>query len=60
MPITINPARQMNLRTKGEIANGMDADLCLIDDSYRLVGVMSRGEVAMKEGIVTIKGRYEL
>lgn len=60
MPITINPARQMNLRTKGEIANGMDADLCLIDDSYRLAGVMSRGEVAMKEGIVTIKGRYEL
>lgn len=59
MPITINPARQMNLKTKGEIADGMDADLCVIDDHYRIVGVVARGEVAMREGTTTLKGRYE-
>ena len=60
MPITINPARQMNLKTKGEIADGMDADLCVIDDHYRIVGVVARGEVAMREGTITLKGKYEV
>ena len=49
----------MNLKTKGEIADGMDADLCVIDDHYRIVGVVARGEVAMREGTTTLKGRYE-
>lgn len=59
MPITVTPARHMNLHAKGEVAEGKDADLCVLDDDYRIVGVVARGEVAMRDGVVVMKGRYE-
>lgn len=59
MPITINPARQMGLACKGEVAEGKDADLCFIDSDFNVACVMARGEMAMRDGIILMKGRYE-
>ena len=51
--ITLNPARLLNLRTKGAIAPGMDADLCIFDDDICMAGVMVRGKLLMNKLTVT-------
>ncbi|MBQ8711206.1 MAG: beta-aspartyl-peptidase [Prevotella sp.] len=57
--ITTNPARNMHLHGKGRIAEGLDADLTLFDDQWRLVGVWARGTEMMREGTVIKKGNFE-
>ncbi len=57
--LTVNPARTMKLRGKGEVAPGMDADLCLFDSSWQLHTVVARGCVMMSEGEVVRKGNFE-
>ncbi len=58
--ITSSPARHMNLRGKGRVAPGYDADLCMLDENMDLVHVMARGQWAMRDGNVELKGRYEI
>lgn len=57
--ITTNPASNLKLRSKGRIAPGFDADLCFLDNDFRLTDVIARGRMAMKNGEVVMKGRYE-
>lgn len=57
--ITSNPARHMNLRHKGHVAPGYDADLCVLDSGLGLVDVMARGRWAMRGEKIVMKGRYE-
>ncbi|MDR3142273.1 MAG: beta-aspartyl-peptidase [Tannerellaceae bacterium] len=57
--ITCNPAHNLKLRTKGRIAAGLDADLCFLDQELQLTNVIARGKLAMKNGEVIRKGRYE-
>lgn len=57
--ITTNPARNLKLSAKGSISAGMDADLCFLNDELRLTHVIARGRMAMQNGKIVMKGRYE-
>ena len=58
--ITENPARQMYLHNKGQIAIGKDADFCILDQQLNLTDVILNGEIGMKDQAIIQKGRYEL
>lgn len=58
--ITTNPARNLKLSAKGSISAGMDADLCFLNDELRLTHVIARGRMAMQNGRIIMKGRYEV
>ena len=58
--ITANPAHNMKLRTKGHVAVGMDADICLFDNAWNLVDVMARGVMVKRDGKVIKKGNFEM
>jgi N-acetylglucosamine-6-phosphate deacetylase len=46
--MTVNPARVMNVADrKGIIRTGMDADLCIFDENFTILGVMTRGILHM-------------
>ena len=59
MLITNNPASHMNLADKGKLETGFDADICLLDKHLKLISVISRGCMMMRDGEVIKKGRYE-
>lgn len=46
--MTLVPARLMGLKTKGRIAEGMDADLVVFDEDIRVKEVFSRGERVLR------------
>ena len=45
--ISLNPARLIGEKTKGIIAPGMDADLCIFDDNITMDGVMVMGNLTV-------------
>lgn len=57
--LTSNPAKILKLRRKGKIANGMDADLILLDSGYNLLSVIALGEMVMADGKLLKRGAYE-
>ena len=59
MLITSNPASHMNLAEKGKLETGFDADICLLDKHLKLISVISRGCMMMRDGEVIKKGRHE-
>jgi beta-aspartyl-dipeptidase (metallo-type) len=57
---TINPARRLGLfPLKGTIKVGSDADLVVLDDSYEIVWVFSRGRVGFSGGSPTLFSLFE-
>lgn len=56
--VTQNSAKTMNLKNKGEIKVGFDADLCFFDEKYNLHTVISKGKLMMQDGIAK-KGSFE-
>ncbi len=42
--ITSNPAEILNLKGKGKIEEGYDADLCILDQSLQVMEVIAKGE----------------
>lgn len=46
--ITSNPARNLSISNKGQIAPGKDADFCFFDEELTLTDVISRGKLMMK------------
>jgi N-acetylglucosamine-6-phosphate deacetylase len=42
---TLNPARVLRLRTKGELKAGADADITILDRDFNVQSVMIRGEL---------------
>ena len=58
--ITLNPARILKLRGKGQVAAGGDADVVLLDPGeLDIRGVIAKGEWLMKDGEATAKGTFE-
>jgi beta-aspartyl-dipeptidase (metallo-type) len=58
--ITSNPAEVLELKTKGRIAEEMDADLVILDkQSLDIVHVISRGRQFVKDGHLLIKSEQE-
>lgn len=57
--ITANPASALNLKKKGHIAEGFDADLCLLTDDLEIDTVIAMGQVMVRNGIPEVKGQFE-
>ena len=58
--ITANPARSLKLRSKGQLAPGMDADIVLLSaKDLEVRSVVAKGRLLMKAGRPLTKGRFE-
>lgn len=57
--ITTNPATNLGLKNKGQIAVGFDADLCCFDADYNLTDVFALGQQMMIESKLTMKKVFE-
>lgn len=58
-PITSNVAELFKLKTKGTIAEGMDADITLLDEDLAVDTVLAMGRVMILDGEVKVKGTFE-
>ncbi len=60
MTITSNPANILKLYSKGQIKEGMDSDVVLIDkDTLEIDTVIARGRTMILEGEIIVKGTFE-
>lgn len=57
--ITSNPARVLCLKRKGRIAEGCDADLCLLTEDFKIDMVIARGQTMVRDGIPIVMGAFE-
>lgn len=57
--ITANPAKTLNLKSKGRIAEGLDADLCLMNSDLTINTVIAMGKTMVKNGEPVVKGTFE-
>ena len=57
--ITANPARVLGLKKKGRIAEGFDADLCILTESLQIDTVVVMGRVMVRNGIPIVRGQFE-
>lgn len=56
---TSNPARVLCLKRKGRIAEGCDADLCLLTEDFKIDMVIARGQTMVRDGIPIVMGAFE-
>ncbi len=58
--VTVNPARALQLKRKGTIALGMDADVLLLDEkTWQLQTVIAAGRIMMENGRLQVRGTFE-
>ena len=57
--ITLNPAKNLGLKNKGEIKQGFDADICMFNSDFELTHVFARGKMMMENKEVIVKGNFE-
>ncbi len=57
--ITCNPARALGLKKKGIIAEGNDADLCLMTKDLTIDTVIAMGQTMIQGGEILVKGAFE-
>lgn len=57
--VTSNVANALGLEYKGNIKEGNDADLVLMNDAFEVVHVFSNGKHMMKDKKLLVKGYYE-
>lgn len=58
-PMTSNVADLLRLKQKGRLAQGLDADLIVFDDTFGIQHVMARGVWHMRDGNIIQRGYYE-
>jgi len=58
-PITSNPAKILKLENKGRIAEGMDADFCMMTKDLDIDMVIAKGRVMVENGVPIVKGNFE-
>lgn len=56
---TRNVAKHLELRGKGEVVAGADADLCLFSADFTLQHVMAKGRLLMRDKVILAKGTFE-
>lgn len=57
---TKNPARVMGLEgIKGEIIENGDGDLVILDENLDITDVIAKGKIALRDGKLILKGRFE-
>lgn len=52
LPITVNPASILKLHGKGQITQGADADLVILENDLRPATVVARGRVLLREHVL--------
>lgn len=58
--ITSNPAMILKLGNKGRIAEGLDADFCLLDEkTLKLDSVIAKGQMMVKEKHAVVFGTFQ-
>lgn len=57
--MTSNVAAHLRLPKKGQLVAGADADLCVLDGTLHLRGVMARGRFLVKDGAPTVAGTFQ-
>jgi len=57
--ITSNVARLLRLRSKGQIATGLDADLVVLDSSNQVCHVIALGRWMVRDGHIVQFGTFE-
>ncbi|MFW6030857.1 MAG: beta-aspartyl-peptidase, partial [Halanaerobiales bacterium] len=58
--ITTNPARNLQLKNKGELSQGKDGDLLILDsDNLKIKTVIAKGQTMVKNGEILKKGTFE-
>ena len=57
--ITSNPAKNLGLKSKGQVKNNFDADLCFFDSDLKLSSVIANGKFMMKDDDLAVKGSFE-
>ncbi|MGL4762428.1 MAG: beta-aspartyl-peptidase [Sarcina sp.] len=58
--ITLNPAKALGLKSKGQIAKGMDADIVILDkENLEVDTVFAMGKIVRMNGKNTVKGTFE-
>ena len=57
--ITSNPAKVLKLDKKGRIAEGLDADLCMLNRDLDVDTVIALGQVMVKGGEPIVRGAFE-
>lgn len=58
-PMTTTVARALGLPGKGEVKEGFDADLLIMNEKLEPTWVFMKGRVAMREGEIVMKGSFE-
>ena len=56
---TANVARVLRLPSKGRLAEGMDADLVVLDGGGRVTDVMAGGRWHLRAGRMVLRGVFE-
>lgn len=57
--LTCNPAKALNLNSKGTINEGFDADLLILDDDLNINTVISKGKTMVRDKKIIKRGVYE-
>lgn len=57
--VTSNIADILQLRSKGRIETGKDADMVLINDDWQIIHLIANGTMMVKDGVMVTKGTYE-
>jgi beta-aspartyl-dipeptidase (metallo-type) len=58
--ITTNPADRLGIgEGKGQLKEGMDADIVLLDEELRIEHVFARGRLMVQDGVAEVKGSFE-
>lgn len=59
IPLTSSPAKFLKLKDKGQISEGYDADLILLDNKLNINTVISRGKVMVQNYTPSAYGTFE-
>lgn len=57
--LTINVAKALDLNNKGEIKEGKDADIIILDKNYDINYVIALGKIMLENNKIIKKGMYE-
>lgn len=60
MPVTANPSKILKLKNKGELKEGKDADIVLLNTKYEVEHLIALGKIMTKDGKIIQKGTYEV
>ena len=58
--VSSNPAHNIKLDNKGQIKEGCDADMLLLDEHLEIRLVLARGRIMVEDGRAIVKGTFEM